>query len=130
MHRSINGDIFVKRVHTYSALLHLLRRDPENRENFDDNLDDYIHHLRGRPHFCVNLKTSKKHLNALKDVDKSVLACSDIFNSLGDVYDTMAHAKSLKIRTERRSPTPANITLAGENNCNKNMRKKIFKRMR
>jgi uncharacterized protein (DUF2126 family) len=29
----------------------------------------------------------------------------------------MAHTKSSRIRTERRTPTPAKITLAGDNNC-------------
>jgi hypothetical protein len=37
----------------------------------------------------------------------------------------MAHAKLIRIHTERRTPTPAKITLAGENSCQINIREQI-----
>jgi hypothetical protein len=37
----------------------------------------------------------------------------------------MAHAKLIRIHTERRTPTPAKITLAGGNACHINMRESI-----
>ena len=74
------------------------------------------------------METSEKHLNALKDVDKSVLACSNVFSCLGNACVTIAHTNIIRIHTERRTPTPAKITLAGENSCHTNMRKQIFKK--
>jgi hypothetical protein len=46
---------------TDSALLHVLGRNPENRENFDHYLNDRVHHFRGRPHLCVDLQASEKN---------------------------------------------------------------------
>jgi hypothetical protein len=37
----------------------------------------------------------------------------------------MAHVKLIRIHTERRTPIPAKITLAGGNTCHTNMRKWI-----
>jgi hypothetical protein len=37
----------------------------------------------------------------------------------------MAHAKSIRILTDRRTPTPAKMTLAGENSCDINMREHV-----
>jgi hypothetical protein len=98
--------------------------DSKNRENFDHYLNDYVHHFRGRPHFCVDLDASEKHLDPLKHVDKSLLACSNIFGCLRSVGITIDHAKSIRIHTERRMPTPAKITLAGENSCHMHIRKR------
>ena len=67
---------------TNPTLFDLLHRSPKNRENLDHNLNDHVHHLRGRPHFYINLETSEKRLNALEDVDKNVLACPGILSCL------------------------------------------------
>jgi hypothetical protein len=99
-------------------LLNLLRCDPKNGEYLNNYLNDYIHHLHGRWDFCIDLEASEKHLNALKDVDKGILTCPNILSCLRNERVTMVHTKLLrKIPTERRTPTPANITLAGENTC-------------
>ena len=71
--------------------------------------------------FCVNLDSSKKHFDALKNVDKSVLAGSNILNCLKEVRVTIAYGKLLRILTERRMPNPAKMTFAGGNACNINM---------
>jgi hypothetical protein len=117
-YRSVNIVISVQQTLTHSAFLDLPCHDPENRENLCHYLNDYIGHLHGQRHFCIDLETSEKHFNPLENIDKSVLACSSIFSRLRDVGVTMAHAKlSSKIRTERRTPTPVNITVAGEKTC-------------
>ena len=88
-HRSINGEIFVHRILTYSTLFNFLRRDPKNRENLNHYLNGDIQHLRGRLHFCVDLETSEKHFHPFEDVDKYVLACPNIFSCLRGVRVTM-----------------------------------------
>src|SRR6266576_6652279 len=87
---SVNDVIFICEILTHSALLDLLCRDPQNGENLDHYLNDNIQHIRSRRLLCVGLKTSEKHFNALEDVDKSVLACTNILNCLGGVGITMS----------------------------------------
>ena len=113
-HYSANSDIFVRQTLTYSALLYLLRGNPEKRQYFGHYLNNNIHHFVGRSCFCVDLDTSEKHFDSFENVDKSFLACSNIFSCLRDPYVTTTQAKSINIHTERRTPTPAKITLAGE----------------
>jgi hypothetical protein len=67
---------------THSALPNLLRRNSKNRQNFYHYLNDYVHHLHGRRQFCIDLETSEKHFDALKDVNKSVLARPSILSCL------------------------------------------------
>ena len=110
---------------TYSTLLDFLCCDPENRENLDHYLNDYVHHFRGRLRFCVDLETSEKHLNPFKDVDKCVLARSNIFSCLGEECVTVARTKLQRIHTDKRTPTPVKITLAGEKSCHINMSERI-----
>jgi hypothetical protein len=109
---------------THSALLDLLHRDPKNGQNFNYYLNDHIHHFRGRWHLRVHLETSKKTFNALKDVHKSVLACTNVSSRLINVFVTIASAKKSRIHTERRTPIPVKITFAGANTCQINMRVK------
>src|ERR1700761_7245984 len=102
---------------THSNLFHNLRGDPKKRENLNYDLNYYFHHFRGWPQFRVDLETSEKHFHLPKHVDKGVLARSNIYSCLRDPHVTMSHAQMLKIHTERRMPTPAKMTLAGENSC-------------
>ena len=111
-----------ERILTHSALLNLFHGDPKNRDNLGRYPNDYIHHLRRWRNSGVNLQASEKHLNTLKDVDQSILACSSILSCLGDGGVTMAHRIIRNIHTERRTPTPTNTTLAGENICRMRMR--------
>ena len=76
-------------------------------------------------HVSVHLETSEKDLDALEDIHKSVLACPDILSCLKDACVILSRTKLLGIRTERRAPKPAKITLAGENTCQINMRVQI-----
>jgi hypothetical protein len=73
----------------------------------------------------VDLETAEKHLDVPKDVDERFLARSSIFGRLRNLWVTLAHAKVLRIHTERRMPTPAKIMLAGEKTCHINMREHI-----
>jgi hypothetical protein len=72
----------VQQILTQSALLDLLCRNPEDRENLDHYLNDYIHHLCRWWYSCVGLEAPEEHFDALKDVDKSVLTCSSILGCL------------------------------------------------
>jgi hypothetical protein len=110
-------------------LLYLLRYDPKNGENLYDDLDNYIHHFRGRLHFCVDLEASKEPFNPLKDVDKSVLACPNIFSCLKNYVLQCPRKCNKDIHTERKTPTPAKMKLAGENTCHVNMREQISKKV-
>jgi hypothetical protein len=89
-------------------------------------LNDYIHYLHGRRQFCIDLQSSEEHFDAFKDVDESVLAFPSVLSRLRYVGVRMAHKKlTRRIRTERRTLIPANITLEGGNTCKMNMSMQI-----
>src|SRR6266852_2315649 len=75
----VNGDNFVQRGLTCSALLHLLCGNCKNREDLDQYRGNRIHHFLIRWHPRVNIETSKKCLYTLKDFDESVSARTNIF---------------------------------------------------
>ena len=112
-------------VLTHSTSPNLLRCDTKNREYLDHYQNDRIHHFRSRRDVSVYLETSEKHLDALEEVHKSVLARPDILSGLKDACVILSHTNLLEIHTERRAPIPAKITLAGENTCQINMRAQI-----
>jgi hypothetical protein len=78
---------------TDPALLDLLQRHPENGENLNHYLNDYIHHFRSRPHFCERLETSEKLFNGLKGLHKTVLASPNVLKRLRNINGSMTHAK-------------------------------------
>ncbi len=86
---SVNGYILIHASLTRSALLQLLRCDPNDRENLDSYMNHHIHHFCGWLYCCVNFKTSEEHFDALKDVQKCVLACPNVLSRLNDIsrYD-------------------------------------------
>jgi hypothetical protein len=88
-------------------------------------MGNYIRHFCGQRDFYVHLKTPEKHFDASKDIQKSVLTFPDVLRRLRNVCVTIAHAKLMRIHTERRTPIPAKTTVAGENACKINMRVKI-----
>ena len=120
-HRSANRERFVHGTLTHPALLDFLCCDPKNRQNFDHYLSNHIHHFLGRRQFCINLETSEEYFDPPKKGDECVFASSKIFRRLRDLCVTLAHAKVTGIHTERRTPTPAKMTLAGEKSCHANM---------
>ena len=77
--------MFVQKSLTHSALFDLLRSNSQDRQHLDHNLDNDIHHLHGRRHFCIDLQASEKHLNAFEYVNKSVLARPGIPSCLRDM---------------------------------------------
>jgi hypothetical protein len=79
---------------THSPLLYLPRSDPKDGKNLYHYLNHYIHHLRGRRHFYIDVETTEKHLYPLKDVDKCFLACTRILSSLRNLGVTMANTKA------------------------------------
>ena len=90
------------------TLFDLLRRNLKNMENLNHDLNDCVHHLRGRRQFCIDLKTPEKRPNTFKDVDKSVSACLNILCCLIDESVTMAlHEVSKDTYTHRKEyPNP------------------------
>ena len=82
---SVNILVVVHETLTHMALFNLLCPYPKNGENLDHYLNNYVHHLRGQGHFSINLETTEEHRNALKDIDKGVLACSSILGCLRGV---------------------------------------------
>ena len=85
-------------------------------------MNDRIHHLDGRRQFCIDLESPEEHFDAFEDVNECVLACLSVLSRLRDVIITMAYAKPIRrLHTERRTPTPANMTFAGENTCQTDM---------
>src|SRR6266852_8926661 len=58
---SVNCHKLVYKLHTRSALLDLLCRNSEDREDFDCYQNHHIHHFRGRIHFGVHLESSEEH---------------------------------------------------------------------
>ena len=67
---------------TRSSSFHLLRRDGEDREQFNHDLHEHLRHFRGQRYLSINLKTLEKALDAFKQVDDSSLACSGILRRL------------------------------------------------
>ena len=70
---------------TRRPLLHLLCRNPKNREYFYHDLHDHIHHFRSRRNLRVNLEASEKAFDPLEYVHKSVLACANVLGCLRNV---------------------------------------------
>jgi hypothetical protein len=58
-------------------------------------------------------------VNAVEDVDKLVSTSARIFSRLGSVSKLVVQCERRRIPTERRTPIPAKITLAGGNACKK-----------
>src|SRR6266478_737565 len=98
-YRSVNPYIFVQRILTQSALLHLFRCDPKNRENLDHYLNDHIHHFRDRLHFGVDLQSSENQFDPLKNVDKSIFASPNVLDCLRNVLVIMVQVKLLRMLT-------------------------------
>jgi hypothetical protein len=58
--------------------------------------------------------------DAVKDVDKVVFASARIFSRLGSSVSKIGRTRErCRTLTERRTPIPAKITLAGGNACKK-----------
>ena len=105
--------MFVQQILTYSPLFNLRCRDPKDRENLDHYLNDYIHHVRSRRQFCIDLETTEKHLNPLKDVDESVLARSSILSCLRGVDVRTAHEATKTDTNRKEDADPCKYRIRG-----------------
>ena len=123
---SVNCYKLAHELLTRSAMPDLLCCDPKNGDNLGHYLNGHVRHFGGQRHFCVHLETSKKHIDALKDIQKCVLARTNVLSCLRTLGVKTTHAKVLRIRTERRTPIPAKITVVGENACQMNMSAQIL----
>ena len=113
--------MLVRELLTHSALFYLLCCNPKDGKDFSHDLNNHVHHFRRQRHFCVHFKPPEKHFDALKNVQKSFLARSNVFRCLTTVCVRMTHARAFRIHTERRTPIPAKTTVVGENACKINV---------
>ena len=67
---------------TCSALLHLLRCNCKYREHLNHDVHKYLRHIIGRRNPSMNPKALEEELNALKEVDKYIMARLDILRCL------------------------------------------------
>jgi hypothetical protein len=76
---SVNGDTFVQQRLTCSALPNLFCRNRKNAENLHHYRRDCIRHFFIRWHRRVDFETSQKGFDAFENVNKSLLARSNVF---------------------------------------------------
>ena len=67
---------------TCSSLPYLLRRDAQDIQDFNHDLDDDIRHCLAWSNLRILLHTFEKVLDPFKDVDQGLLHCIDILNCL------------------------------------------------
>jgi len=75
---------------THSSTLHILGRDRQNSQYLHHNLDEHVCHSRSRRHLDVDLESAEEELDAVEQVDESVLACTGIFSRLEHLYVKLA----------------------------------------
>ena len=97
-----------------------------NVEDFRQNVRDRIYHFLIQYRFGVNLQSPKKCFQALEDLKKSTLACTDILSCLGGDRITMSGMIILeRIHTNRRTPNAVKMAFAGGNAYQTSMRARI-----
>lgn len=106
-------------------MLYLLRRNCEYIQNFDHYLHNYICHRGSLWYFRVGFKAPEKVLDTFEELGKGFFTCTNILGGLTDIVvkNSSTKEENQEDLTEIRTPTPAEITLAGENICEKNWRK-------
>ena len=72
-------------VHTRSTLLHLLRSDCKDVQNFDHDLYDHVIHRVSRWYFSVSFKPFEEVLNTFEEICKGFFTRIDILGSLTDI---------------------------------------------
>jgi hypothetical protein len=108
---------------THSAMFDFFCRDGQNIEDLNHDCRDRVYHPLIWRHFSVYDQTPEKCFYALEHLDESVLVRADVLSCLRTVRITMDRTKVLRrVHTERRTANPINITFAGENTCQINMR--------
>ena len=90
---------------TDTSTLHFPRRDPKDRQHLNHNLNDYGAHSHSRCDASIYIKSAEEMFNAVKDVEKLVLASARIFSRLGSVSKWVARQKDAgnRPKVERRS---------------------------
>jgi hypothetical protein len=100
---------------TCSSLFYLLCRDTQDIQYFHHYLNNDVCHSLAWFDLRISLQTFEKVLDPLKDVDQGLLRCIDILNCLASFVVKLGLRRDVcKILTWRRTPAPANITVAGE----------------
>jgi hypothetical protein len=80
---------------TDSSTLHILRRDPKDRQHLNHNLNYHIAHGPSRCDASIYLKPAEETFDAVEDVDKLVLGIACIFSRLGSVSKQVARQKDV-----------------------------------
>ena len=100
---------------TGSPLFYLLCGDSENIQNFHHYLHDDIGHRLVWSDLRIPLQTFEKVLDTFENVDQGLLRRVDILNRLTSFDVKLGLQRGVDgIQTWRRTPAPANITVAGE----------------
>ena len=104
-------------MHTESSLPNLLRHDPEDRNNFDHNLNDDVRHSRRWLNLYIRIKPLKEELHAAKQLDNNVLASADVLSGLRhiSVRKTSAHRQgrySLEVRLQFQQKSQPQVGLS------------------
>ena len=80
---------------TESPTLRFLCRDRKDRQHLNHNLNNYVAHGPSRCDASINIKPEEEVFNAVKDVDKLVLAGARIFSRLGSVSKQVAQGRDV-----------------------------------
>ena len=80
---------------TESPTLRFLCRDRKDRQHLNHNLNNYVAHGPSRCDASINIKPEEEVFNAIKDVDKLVLAGARIFSRLGSVSKQVAQGRDV-----------------------------------
>jgi hypothetical protein len=75
-----------EKMHTGSSLTDFLCHDAKDRDDLNHNLNNDIHHGRGRPEMYIFFKPHEKGFHSAKQVDESILVSADILDSLWDIW--------------------------------------------
>jgi hypothetical protein len=115
---SVNGNVFVQKRRTCSALLDLFRCNSNNVEDFSHYFRDRIHHFLIECRSSVNLQSLEKGFQALEYLKKRALACTDVLCCLRSDRITMSGSNVLeRIHTNKRTPNAVQMAFAGGNAC-------------
>jgi hypothetical protein len=70
---------------TESSTLHFFCHDRKDGQHLNHNFNDYVAHSPSRRDAGIYLKPAEEVFDAVKDVEKPVLASARIFSRLGSV---------------------------------------------
>jgi hypothetical protein len=92
---SENGKYTPPHQLTESSMIHLLCRDRKDRQHLNHNLNDQVTHFPSRCDASIYLNPTEEMFNAVKDIDKLVLAGARSLSSLGSASKYVTQGKDV-----------------------------------